>query len=246
MIQRLKDWYTASKQDRAARVRNAELVRSLDRGEVSHFTMNPDPRVKWYGNSYGGFFAVPPKNGRQAVVYSVGIGQDISFDRALNRAWGCRIHGFDPTPKSKRWFERQSNAAFMDFYPVGLGTYTGTATFHLPESDKATSGSLKADVQASLTRPIEVQLSTLSDLMARFGHTRLDILKVDIEGAEYDVLPALLADGIDIDQILIEFHDRWVAGTPSKAVHEALTHHGYDLVAHSAHYEEFTYLKRRP
>jgi hypothetical protein len=79
--------------------------------------------------------------------------------------------------------------------------------------------------------------------MMQLGHNRLDVLKVDIEGAEYEVLPALLADGIEIDQILIEFHDRWVEGIPSKAVHEALVAKGYRLVAHSAHYEEFTYLK---
>jgi FkbM family methyltransferase len=179
------------------------------------------------------------------VVYSVGIGQDISFDRAIHRAWGCRVYGFDPTPKSKRWFERQSDVDFMDFHAIGLGTYTGTATFHLPESEKATSGSLNASVQSTLTRPIEVQLSTLKDLMMQLGHTRLDVLKIDIEGAEYEVLPALLADGIEIGQILIEFHDRWVDGIPSKAVHEALAANGYVLVAHSAHYEEFTYLRSR-
>lgn len=245
MIQRLKDWYTAAKQDRAARTRNAELVRSLDRTEVAHFVVHPDDRATWYGNSYGGFYAIPPSKGKDSVVYSVGIGQDISFDRAIHRAWGCRVYGFDPTPKSKRWFERQSDVDFMDFHAIGLGTYTGTATFHLPESEKATSGSLNASVQSTLTRPIEVQLSTLKDLMMQLGHNRLDVLKIDIEGAEYEVLPALLADGIEIGQILIEFHDRWVDGIPSKAVHEALAANGYVLVAHSAHYEEFTYLRSR-
>jgi FkbM family methyltransferase len=243
MIQRLKDWYTAAKQDRAARARNAELVRSLDRSEVSHFVVHPDARAQWYGNSYGGFYAIPPQNPNESVVYSVGIGQDISFDRAIHRAWGCRVYGFDPTPKSTRWFERQTGVDFMDVYPIGLGTYTGTAIFHLPESEKATSGSLNASVQSTLTRPIEVQLSTLKDLMKQFGHSRLDVLKIDIEGAEYEVLPSILDDEVEIDQILIEFHDRWVEGIPSKAVHEALGAKGYVLVAHSAHYEEFTYVK---
>lgn len=243
MIQRLKDWYTAAKQDRAARMRNAELVKCINPSEVAHFVVHPDARAKWYGNSYGGFYAVPPIYGKDSIVYSVGIGQDISFDRAIHRAWGCRIHGFDPTPKSKRWFERQSNVDFMEFHPIGLGTYTGTATFHLPESEKATSGSLNASVQSTLTRSIEVRLSTLKDLMIQLGHTRIDVLKVDIEGAEYQVIPSLLQDGIDINQILIEFHDRWVEGTPSKLVHEALAQRGYRLVAHSAHFEEFTYVK---
>jgi len=34
-----------------------------------------------------------------AVVYSLGIGEDISFDLALIEKYGARVHAFDPTPK---------------------------------------------------------------------------------------------------------------------------------------------------
>lgn len=41
------------------------------------------------------------------------------------------------------------------------------------------------------------------------GHRRLSVLKLDIEGAEYQVLEDVLGSGIPVDQILVEFHHRW-------------------------------------
>lgn len=35
---------------------------------------------------------------------------------------------------------------------------------------------------------------------------RLDVLKMDIEGGEYEVLPVMLASGIRVTQMQIEFH----------------------------------------
>ena len=243
MIQQLKDLWLRTKQDRAAKKRNAALVASLNPSEVAHFKLHPDARARWYGNHYGGFYAVEPQNARDAVVYSVGIGQDVSFDQAIHKAWGCTVHAVDPTPKSQRWLARQKGLDFIQFKPYGLGSSDGPATFYLPESDKATSGSLTPSVNPQLNRPVEVQLRTLSSLMKEWGHARIDVLKMDIEGAEYEVLPEVLQSGVEVDQILIEFHDRWVQGLPSKKVHAELEQHGYRLVAHSAHYEEFTYLK---
>jgi hypothetical protein len=42
--------------------------------------------------------------------------------------------------------------------------------------------------------------------MRGFGHERVDLLKLDIEGAEYDVLADLLSSTIRIGQLLVEFH----------------------------------------
>ena len=49
----------------------------------------------------------------------------------------------------------------------------------------------------------------VATLMRDLGHERLDVLKMDIEGAEYEVVADVLASGIDIGQLLIEFHHRF-------------------------------------
>lgn len=58
----------------------------------------------------------------------------------------------------------------------------------------------------------EYQLKSLPSIMAELQHSWIDILKMDIEGAEYDVLPALvthysaLNQRIPVTQAQIEYH----------------------------------------
>ncbi len=43
----------------------------------------------------------------------------------------------------------------------------------------------------------------------KLGHSRIDLLKMDIEGAEYEVLEGLLVSPVKPRQLLIEFHHRF-------------------------------------
>jgi FkbM family methyltransferase len=47
---------------------------------------------------------------------------------------------------------------------------------------------------------------TKTEPLQRLGHNRIDLLKVDIEGAEYTVLQDLIQERIPVTQILIDFH----------------------------------------
>ena len=58
------------------------------------------------------------------------------------------------------------------------------------------------------SRQISVEMITLARLFELLGTDRVDLLKVDIEGAEWDVLSTLTpAVAQRIDQITVEFHD---------------------------------------
>ena len=52
--------------------------------------------------------------------------------------------------------------------------------------------------------PLLVQ--RLVTILRELGHDSIDVLKIDIEGGEYGVLPDLIATGIRPSQLLIEFH----------------------------------------
>jgi hypothetical protein len=47
----------------------------------------------------------PSGMSQESVVYSIGVGEDISFDLELIRRFGVQIHAFDPTPRSIRWLQ---------------------------------------------------------------------------------------------------------------------------------------------
>ena len=52
------------------------------------------------GTGYGGCVCSMESMGPESVVYSVGTGEDLSFDLAIIERFGCAVHGFDPTPKT--------------------------------------------------------------------------------------------------------------------------------------------------
>jgi FkbM family methyltransferase len=43
--------------------------------------------------------------------------------------------------------------------------------------------------------------------MEQLGHDRIDLLKIDIEGAEYKVIESILADKLDIRVICVEYDE---------------------------------------
>ena len=60
----------------------------------------------------------------------------------------------------------------------------------------------------STERYVEVDVIRLSDFIADLGRVRF--LKMDIEGAEYDVLPDMIDTGMHakVDYIVVETHER--------------------------------------
>jgi FkbM family methyltransferase len=157
------------------------------------------------GNKNASFTVNPRIISSKDIVYSFGIGTDISFDLQLIENFGVTIFAFDPTPKSIKWLEGQNLPNNFKAFQTGLAKYDGLADFYLPENENHVSASMVSKQSNSITR---VNVKTLSTLMKELGHTSIDILKMDIEGAEYDVLDDILSQKIIIKQLLVEFHHR--------------------------------------
>lgn len=157
------------------------------------------------GSEYGGYWVCPDGLGSDSVVYSFGIGEDMSFDLAMIERFGVCVHAFDPTPKSIAWVKRQSLPERFVLHEYGLADYDGVARFAPPEDPSHVSHTVLGRKKAS-GPPIEVSVKRLESVMAELGHTRVDVLKMDIEGAEYGVIDELARGSKFPQQILLEFH----------------------------------------
>jgi len=135
-----------------------------------------------------------------SVVYSFGVGDNIAWDLSLIAEFGLTVHAFDPTPRSVSWISAQELPAQLHFHPVGLAARDGEQAFAQPTKER--SFNYRPASGGSLALPAE----RLVTIARRLGHARVDILKVDIEGGEYEALPDILSSGVEVGQLLVEFH----------------------------------------
>jgi FkbM family methyltransferase len=220
---------------------------SIDKGNVEHLRPTIRCNKKWYGSSYGGFYIHPNRLSSKSIIYSFGIGKDITFDKACIRYHGCHVYGFDPTPKSIAYIKSLPPNDKFHFYDFAVSPdVTKHIEFFLPAHPKGVSGSLEHNSAVDGSNSIKVLAKSFADITAELGHKHIDVVKIDIEGSEYELLDTILKSNIRIDQLLIEFHDRYFPDgiEKSRAIVKKLEAAGYGVFGSSMNFEEISFIKR--
>jgi FkbM family methyltransferase len=215
-------------------------------GKTRHLKKMIKCKSVWYGNSYGGFYVFPGCLNANSIVYSFGIGEDISFDKAIIENHNCSVFGFDPTPKSINWVMGQKLPDGFKFFEYGINDKSGLVDFYLPKNPEHVSGSFTIQKNVDINEKVTVQMKSFIDITHELGHKHIDVLKMDIEGAEYNVLEDILNSKITITQILIEFHDRFIENGKfkSKQAIKKLKDNGFEIFAISDSFEEISFINK--
>jgi FkbM family methyltransferase len=193
---------------------------------------NPNgPLLQRLGSEYGRWF-VPATIPSEWVVYSLGMGQDVSFDQAMIGQFGVTIYGFDPTPTAVAFVtERRSVPPLLTdhfkFTPVDMWDNDTTLRFFEPKT-RGWVGSYSALNLQGTDDFIEVPCRSLFTLMLERGHNHIDLLKMDIEGAEYRVINHALDNAIPIHWLCVEFHQPVPLPTTREMI-TRLINHGFML-----------------
>ena len=198
----------------------------------------------WLGNKEACWCVCPDCIAGSSIVYSFGVGEDLSFDLEMIRRFQVQLHAFDPTPRSIEWVRRQILPKQLVFHEFGVGPFDGICRFLPPQDPAHISHSM---LQRKTSWPaIELPVQRLTTIMERLGHDRIDLLKMDIEGAEYAVLADFLSSGIRVGQLLVEFHHRWSEVGIEKTKHaiQTLNKAGYWIFSVSPTGEEYCFFSR--
>ncbi|XP_040016313.2 putative methyltransferase-like protein 24 [Gasterosteus aculeatus] len=119
-------------------------------------------------------------------VYSFGLGaDDRSLERSLARA-GCEVHCFDPSQKQPHLLQ-------------------GEMWLHRLSVDwRDPNPAVVAQRQYASTKK-------LATILNDFGHREVDVLKADMESAEWKILENLILEGVldSVGQLLLEIHLHW-------------------------------------
>jgi len=146
---------------------------------------------------------LPSILGPDSVVLDIGANQG-QFARALVRDFKCRVHAVEPNPCLHTGLQELAIPG-VTVHGVALACTRGRRAFvvmnnseasHLPSGNGSNEGT------------IEVQAVTLEDLISQIPTpASIDLIKMDIEGAELDVLEHVPAGLLErVRQLTIEFH----------------------------------------
>jgi len=155
-------------------------------------------------------FVYRPDLSPGAVVIDAGCSHEADFSMYMIDRHQARAFGVDPTRKhaaALRQLESRHPGRFAHL-PCAIAATDGTLTFH--ESRENESGSLLPDhvnVLHDSTTSYDVEAITLKTLLQKIGVGSIEILKLDLEGAEYDLLDRITADDLrPFRQVFVEFH----------------------------------------
>lgn len=174
-----------------------------------------------------------------------GIG-DFTIFAAANHPTN-QVFAFEPTPSSYALLQenlRLNKITNVKAFPEAIWSYTGRLTMDISIGLPGQYTSHQSGVTApspempaaeeKLADAVEVACTTLEDIFTRLDLARIDLLKIDCEGAEYEILFKTPAEILErIDRVVMEYHDL-VADIEHP---KAFSHHDLETFFRKHHFE---------
>jgi FkbM family methyltransferase len=165
--------------------------------------LHPRSDTEFVGTAYGGWPVPVQLLSRSSVVYSVGAGGDVTFDLGLIERTGCEVHSFDPTPEAARHVAAHAHPR-LTFHNVAIWTHTGELTMHRAADPR--NMALSAVNLQHTDRSAVVRCQTIESARAELGHDSLPLIKLTVDGGEYDLLPQLALARWDTRVLVVALH----------------------------------------
>jgi FkbM family methyltransferase len=167
-------------------------------------TLTPRADLAMIGTSYGGWSIPADELSSDSVCYLAGLGEDASFDLGLIERFGCTVYAFDPVPEAARYAQTVSEREpRFRFLPVGLWSSDTTLRFYEnPEPGFVSRSATNLHGTGSYS---EANVRSVDSLMAEFAHERVDLLKLSVEGSEYEIVRDVISKRLPVRVLCVEF-----------------------------------------
>lgn len=124
-----------------------------------------------------------------------------------------RVIAFEPSPRERKRLKRHvhvNSCSNVRISEVALGKTTKRGNLYLADNEDNWCNSLRPPAVETKTKLVEVQVKTLDEFLAEFGIPQVDFVKMDVEGAEMEVLygATKLLNSTSRPILLIEVEDR--------------------------------------
>ena len=168
------------------------------------------PGVVYLGSAYGGY-AVPAERVRGRTGLSFGAGEDISFEVGLAKELGATVHIYDPTPRAVEYCTgviAETNVegeGQLFIHPYGVWSECKTERFYAPSDPAHVSHSI-VNLQDT-SEYFDAECLSPEEILRRLGLGGVSFVKLNVEGAEYEVIGAMFDRDIKPDVVCITFDE---------------------------------------
>jgi FkbM family methyltransferase len=172
---------------------------------LGRLALAPRPPVVLLGSDYGGWQIPEGWVERDWICYSVGAGGDISFDLELIRRYGAVVRSIDPVREyGRRALEVADGEPRFSFTHAAVTSRDGPVEMqvHHEPGSQSLSGAGLYDTNVW----VQVPGRTIPSLMREFGDERIDLLKLDVEGSEYELVPTLDLAALGVRVFAAQLH----------------------------------------
>jgi FkbM family methyltransferase len=124
-----------------------------------------------------------------AIVFDIGANIGLFTLQASALLSGGKIFAFEPNPDARRLFTRnveENRLKGVSLSPVALGSKPGRVTLSL--GSRSGLARIVGEAEEVPGERIEVEVVTLDGVVKERGLSRIDLMKIDVEGFEYEVL----------------------------------------------------------
>jgi FkbM family methyltransferase len=123
-----------------------------------------------------------------------------------------KVIAFEPSPRERKQLVRNVRINFcwnVDIEPYALGKEPARNNLYVVEGGEDGCNSLRPPAVQSEIRAVPVEVVTLDAIGSQLGLTKVDFVKLDVEGAELEVLKGALGvlQTIPRPVLLVEVYD---------------------------------------
>jgi len=141
------------------------------------------------------------------VILDIGGNIGITSVYLTNKFPNAKIYTFEPVPQNYEILKKNTeNYDNISIYNVGLGCEDGSFEIYMSEDDENFGGaSLYAEAGGvNIKATTKCQIRNIDEILNEIGIKKIDLIKIDTEGAEYDILTTI--NESILDQV------KWIVG----------------------------------
>ena len=140
--------------------------------------------------------------GSESIVLDLGANRG-AFSRGIIERFNARCFAVEANPELASSIRAHPNLTVLS---MAVGPESGMVPFYLASHDEMSS--LRSSLGVVYPKSVLVKVMRVDELVAELNLSKIDLLKIDIEGSEIDILTNCPDDFLtNIPQITVEFHD---------------------------------------